>query len=396
VQVLNTPEQAWPLLLAKLADDVSIVYAMSQYVLEDIMFKVKVSPQWEIRQHDGEALDTAVLLALLRSIEETGSIARAAQAVGLSYRYAWGLLRKAEALFGHSLMQTGRGRGTQLSPLAEKLIWADRRVSARLSPTLDSLASELETELGKTVGNTAQTIRLDASHGFAVAAFLKQATESGLAIDLRYRNSTDAVAALSRNESDLAGFHVPLGEFETQSAERFGKWLDPKSHRLIHLAVRTQGLFVNPGNPLGIRGLHDLIRSEVRFVNRQAGSGTRLLLELMLPSLGITPTEVNGYENTEFTHSAVAAFIASGMADVGFGVQTAAERFKLDFIPLARERYFFAVSHETLEQPQMQKVIDVVNTASFRDLVQQLAGYDAGSTGDILTLQQAFGNATKK
>lgn len=360
------------------------------------MYKVKVTPHWEIRRDEGETLDTAVLLALLRSIEDTGSIARAAQVVGLSYRYAWGLLRNAEALFGHSLMQTGRGRGTQLSALAEKLIWADRRVSARLSPTLESLASELESELGKTVGSPAQAIRLDASHGFAVAAFLKQATESGLGIDLRYRNSTDAVAALSRNESDLAGFHVPLGEFEAQSADRFGKWLDPKTHRLIHLAVRTQGLFVNPGNPLGIRGLEDLIRPEVRFVNRQSGSGTRLLLELMLPSLDITPSQVNGYENTEFTHSAVAAFIASGMADVGFGVQTAAERFKLDFIPLARERYFFAVGTDALEQPQMRKVIEVVNTESFREMVQQLAGYDANNTGEILTLQQAFGNTVKK
>jgi molybdate transport repressor ModE-like protein len=360
------------------------------------MYKVKVTPHWEIRRDEGEALDTAVLLALLRSIEETGSIARAALAVGLSYRYAWGLLRNAEALFGHSLMLTGRGRGTRLSTLAEKLIWADRRVSARLSPTLESLASELETELGKTVGNPSQAIRLDASHGFAVAAFLKQATESGLSIDLRYRNSTDAVAAFSRSESDLAGFHVPLGEFEAQSADRFGKWLESKSHRLIHLAVRTQGLFVNPGNPLGIRGLHDLSRPEVRFVNRQAGSGTRLLLELMLPGMGITPAQVNGYENTEFTHSAVAAFIASGMADVGFGVQTAAERFKLDFIPLARERYFFAVGAEALEQLQMRKVIDVVNTADFREMVQQLAGYDASNTGEILTLQQAFGNAPKK
>jgi molybdate-binding protein len=155
-------------------------------------------------------------------------------------------------------------------------------------------------------------------------------------------------------------------------------------------------LFVNPGNPLNIRGLHDLIRSEVRFVNRQAGSGTRLLLELMLPSLDIAPAQVNGYENTEFTHSAVAAFIASGMADVGFGVQTAAERFKLDFIPLAKERYFFAVSNEALEHPQMQKVIDVVNTANFQEMVQQLAGYDASNTGEILTLQQAFGSAVKK
>ncbi len=367
-----------------------------QYANLNIMFKFRINPHWEITRGSGQALDTSVLLALLRAIEETGSIARAAQVVGLSYRYAWGLLRDAEELFGYSLMQTGRGRGTQLSPLAEKLIWADRRIAARLSPTLDSLASELEAELGKTLGAKPASIRLDASHGFAVAAFLKEANESGLQIDLRYRNSTDAVAAMSRGESDLAGFHVPLGEFESQSAERYGRWLDPKAHRLIHLAVRTQGLFVNPGNPLGIRGLQDLSRPDVRFVNRQVGSGTRMLLELMLPSQRIAPGMINGYENTEFTHSAVAAFIASGMADVGFGVQTAAERFKLDFIPLASERYFFAVGAEALERPKMDQVVAVVRSQSFRDAVHQLPGYDATDTGKILTPAQAFGGAPAK
>ncbi len=360
------------------------------------MFKVRINPHWEINRGDGQPLDTSVLLSLLRAIDDTGSIARAAQQVGLSYRYAWGLLRESEETFGCSLMQTGRGRGTRLSALAEKLIWADRRVAARLSPTLDSLASELETELGKTLGANPAQIRLDASHGFAVAAFLKQAEDAGLAIDLRYRNSTDAVAALSRGESDLAGFHVPIGEFETPSIERYGKWLAPKDFRLIHLAERTQGLFVNPGNPYGIRGLDDLRQQGVRFVNRQAGSGTRMLLELMLAKHGIAPSMVNGYENTEFTHSAVAAFIASGMADVGFGVQTAAERFKLDFIPLLRERYFFAVGADAVEQPKMRKVIDVVRSPLFRESVQQLAGYDATSTGEILTLQQAFQSAPRR
>ncbi|MEY4208630.1 MAG: hypothetical protein RLZZ20_1782 [Pseudomonadota bacterium] len=355
------------------------------------MFKVRISPHWEIRRAESTALDTAVLLSLLRAIEETGSIARAAQTVGLSYRYAWGLLREAESLFGYSLMQTGRGRGTSLSPLAEKLIWADRRIAARLTPTLDSLASELETELGKTLGNTGSVTRLDASHGFAVAAFLKQAGESGLPIDLRYRNSSDAVAALSRGESDLAGFHVPLGEFESLTMERYRRWLDPKAHKLIHLAVREQGLFVNPGNPLGIVAITDLARDHVRFVNRQAGSGTRTLLELLLERQSILPSQVSGFENTEFTHSAVAAFIASGMADVGFGVQTAAERFKLDFIPLVRERYFFAVKAETLEQPQMKQLVSVLCSSSFRDAVNQLPGYDASDTGKILTLPEAFG-----
>jgi molybdate-binding protein len=233
--------------------------------------------------------------------------------------------------------------------------------------------------------------RLDASHGFAVAAFLKQAGESGLPIDLRYRNSSDAVAALSRGESDLAGFHVPLGEFESLTMERYRRWLDPKAHKLIHLAVREQGLFVNPGNPLGIVAITDLARDHVRFVNRQAGSGTRTLLELLLERQSILPSQVSGFENTEFTHSAVAAFIASGMADVGFGVQTAAERFKLDFIPLVRERYFFAVKAETLEQPQMKQLVSVLCSSSFRDAVNQLPGYDASDTGKILTLPEAFG-----
>lgn len=360
------------------------------------MFNVRINPHWEISRGDNQPLDTAVLLSLLRAIEENGSIARAAQTVGLSYRYAWGLLREAEQLFGHTLMQTGRGRGTRLSPLAEKLIWADRRVAARLSPTLDSLASELENELGKTLGTVPAMVRLDASHGFAVAAFQKLAGESGLPIDLRYRNSTDAVAALSRGEADLAGLHVPLGEFEAESVERYGKWLDAKNHRLIHLALRSQGLFVNPGNPLGIQGMDDLSREDVRFVNRQVGSGTRLLLELILAKHGVNPSVVNGYENTEFTHSAVAAFIASGMADVGFGVQTAAERFKLEFIPVARERYFFAVGAEVLEQPKMRKVIEVLRSQEFRQSVQQLAGYDATDTGKILTLQQAFQTVHRK
>ena len=177
--------------------------------------------------------------------------------------------------------------------------------------------------------------------------------------------------------------------------ERYGKWLDPKTHKLIHLAVRVQGLFVNPGNPLGIKGLEDLVRKDVHFVNRQAGSGTRMLLELMLPQYDIVPTQINGFENTEFTHSAVAAFIASGMADVGFGVHTAAERFKLDFIPLIRERYFFAVTSESLEQAPMQQVVDVLRSDNFSGVVNQLPGYDGSDTGTILTLNEAFGGSRK-
>tara|TARA_R110001599_G_scaffold64023_4_gene179634 strand:- start:326999 stop:328084 length:1086 start_codon:yes stop_codon:yes gene_type:complete len=357
------------------------------------MFKVIINPHWELT-HDADApLDTAVLLHLLMSIQETGSISKAARIVGLSYRYSWGMLRDVEKLFGTPLLNTDRGRGTTLTPLAEKLIWADRRIRARLSPTLESLASELENEIGKTVVGKTKPLRLDASHGFAVDALMHQLTQANLPVDLRYRNSTDAVAALSRKECDLAGFHVPLGEFEKKAVERYTQWLNPREHCLIHLAVRSQGLFVAPGNPKKILALQDLTRPGVRFVNRQAGSGTRMLLELMLAGAGISPFDIEGYQSNEFTHSAVAAYIASGMADVGVGVKTAAHRFSLDFIPLIQERYFLALPLALMEDPLIQHVIEVVQSGYFRKVINTLAGYESADTGKILLLSEAFGHA---
>jgi len=355
------------------------------------MFKVHIKPHWEIAYDNEAALDTANLLTLLTAIQQSGSIARAAQLTRYSYRHAWGLLREAERLFGNALIESGRGRGTTLTDFASKLLWADRLVTARLSPTLDSLASELEVELGKTVEGKSEKVRLNASHGFAVAALLNKINEGRLPVEVRYRHSTDAVAALSRQECDLAGFHVPLGEFEKPAIATYAKWLNKRSDCLIHLAIRNQGLFIEPDNPKGLRGLADLTRSDLRFVNREAGSGTRMLLELMLNGAGIAHKKINGFENTEFTHSAVAAFIASGMADVGFGVQTAAQRFGLGFIPLVRERYFFALPAASLQDPLIRSVIDILQSDSFRKVVNNLAGYDATDMGKIQTIKEAFG-----
>lgn len=355
------------------------------------MLKVHIRPHWEVSFHSEPPLDTAAVLSLLVSVQDKGSIAQAAKAVKLSYRYAWGLLRDAEVLFGAPLLETGRGKGTALTPLAEKLVWADRRIAARLSPTLDSLASELEAELGKMAAQQLRTVRMDASHGFAVAALMVHLNKVEMPVELRYRNSTDAVAALSRRECDLAGFHVPTGPFERAAVAWYKRWLDPAQHCLIHLAVRHQGLFVARGNPLGITGLQDLTRGDVRFVNRQEGSGTRMLLGLMLDEAGISPHAIGGFNSAEFTHSAVAAYIASGMADVGIGVRTAAQRFNLDFIPLVRERYFFAIRTDALSDPLVRQFVTILQLPEYHARVNELTGYDAADTGTILSLEQAFG-----
>ena len=354
------------------------------------MYKITINPHWQIATDGSHATDTTMLIRLLVSIQQTGSIALAAKTVDLSYRYAWGLLHDAEALFNGPLVVSGRGRGTSLTPLAEKLMWADRRIAARLSPLLESLASELANELDRMDKDKQLALRIDASHGFAVAALLEQIRAMALPVELRYRNSAEALAALAGKECDLAGFHVPIGVHEKEAATQYLRWLDPERHMLIHLAVRTQGLFLAPGNPLGVKSLIDVANGKLRFVNRPQGSGTRMLLELMLAEQGIPLTEVNGFENTEFTHAAVSAFIASGMADAGLGVETAARHFGLDFIPLIRERYFFAIDKDSIELPAMQSILDVLRTDSFKSSLGHLAGYDGASAGDILSLEQAF------
>jgi molybdate transport repressor ModE-like protein len=354
------------------------------------MLKVHIRPHWEISVKDEAPLDTADLLGLLLSIQDTGSIAQAAKSVGLSYRYAWGLLRSAEALFGEQLLQTGRGRGTTLAPLAQKLVWADRRIAARLSPTLHSLASELEAELGRMAANKIRTLRMDGSHGFAVAALINRIDRDTLPLDLRYRTSTDAVAALARRECDVAGFHIPVGRFEAATVAWYLRWLDPNLHCLVRVASRQQGLIVARDNPLGITGLADLARPEVRFVNRQAGSGTRMLLEMMLAADGPSLESINGYNSAEFTHSAVAAYIASGMADAGIGMQAAAAQFKLDFLPLVREHYYFALRTDAVDAPVMRQLLEVMRDPGYHRLVAALPGYDATGTGELVSIAEAF------
>jgi molybdate transport repressor ModE-like protein len=360
------------------------------------MFRVRLAPHWEILKdsHDrsGTAVDVTTLLLLLAQIQVSGSIASAGRAAKLSYRHVWGLLRDAEKLFGTPLVTKRPGRGTALSDLALALLRADERLNARLAPTLESLASEVESQVRKAIPSVQVPIRLFASHGFAVERLLEWLRATGVATEVRYRNSTEALAAFVKDECDLAGFHVPIGEFENEAARHYATWLRQNEHVLIQLATRRQGLFLAKGNPMDISALKDLTRQGVRFVNRQTGSGTRMLLEMMLEKQRIPLAAISGFDTAEFTHAAVAAYIASGMADVGFGIETAARRFALDFIPLAKERYFFAIKRSSLRHPAVANTLHILRSPDFAAAIAEIQGYDATDTGKVLSLDEAFGS----
>lgn len=352
--------------------------------------RIRIEPAWRFRNAEGREIDP-LLFRVLAAVQRSGKLTEAARDVGFSYRHCWNLIRTWSAFFGTPLVELSQGKGAELTPLGEKLTWAAQRIQARLTPQLENLSVEIDREINAALMDTHPVLRLHASHGYAIALMPELIRRvAGVRLELQYLGSVDALASMSRGSCDLCGFHLPSGRVTPELAARLGRYLKPRVHRVIRLVTRTQGLFVAAGNPLSIRSLQDLIRPDVRFINRQASAGTRLLFDLLLAEQSLDPDRIVGYETVEFTHAAVAAHIASGMADTGFGVEAAATQFTLDFVPLAQEQYFLACRVETLELPSMQRMLEALRSPDFAEAVAGLPGYALDSPGDVMPVAQAL------
>lgn len=357
------------------------------------MFRIKLDYSFS-RPSDstGEAAHLVnPLFGLLSSIRASGSIRQAAEALGLSYRHVWGELKRWEAELGHELILWEKGRRARLSPFGEKLLWAEERARARIAPQVQSLASELESAFAVAFDDAAHVLTALASHDLALPLLKDRLFERAVHLDLQYGGSLDALAALTAGNCLLAGFHVsddhPPGSV---TARAFKRHLVPGRHKLIDFAGRRQGLMVAPGNPKAIAGLTDLMRPGVRFVNRQPGSGTRVEIEQLFVSHGIDARRVDGYGNEETTHLAVAAAVAAGAADTGFGIEAAALRYGLGFIPVVDEHYYLACLKETLEHPAVKTLIEVLTGEAWRKQAGDLPGYTLREPGAVVSLTRAL------
>ncbi|MEK7438895.1 MAG: substrate-binding domain-containing protein [Pseudomonadota bacterium] len=344
--------------------------------------------QWRIA--DGVALD-ARLLQLLTAIEAGANLAAAVAEVGLSYRHGWGLLHAQAALLGVPLVDMQRGKGVSLTQAGQQLL----RRTAGAEQRLLRRASAIEIAPVSQAASEPLRLSLHASHDLALIELRERiAPAFGLELDLEFKGSLEALSSFAAGHADLAGFHIPLGSHPGALAP-FQRWLKPRQHRLIGFIEREQGLMLPPGNPAHVRGLGDLAGNKLRVVNRQRGSGTRLLFDQLLQESGIDGHALRGYSTEEFTHLAVAATIAAGKADAGFGVKAAALQYGLAFKLLERERYLLACRSEAAKEPTIRRLREAIASPAMLRVIRSLPGYADANSGSLLSFTRGFAGSSK-
>ncbi|HIC89429.1 MAG TPA: GntR family transcriptional regulator [Anaerolineae bacterium] len=226
-------------------------------------------------------------------------------------------------------------------------------------------------------------LRFAGSHDLCVGLLVEQLhrVHPDIPVNVKYVGSLGGLIALTRGEADLAGSHLWDDASDDYNIPFVRRILPGHRVVLLTLVHRRLGLIVAPGNPHKLTSLADLTRPGLRFINRQAGSGTRVWLEAQLRSLNLDPTTITGYDREVTTHTGVARAIAEGRAHVGIGIQAAAAAYDLGFVPLTQERYDLIIPEETWNRPELQAVIVVVRSHSFRTTVQALGGYETQETG---------------
>lgn len=329
---------------------------------------------------------------LLQAVRSAGSISGAAKTLNLSYRHVWGELKRWEGMLSQDLIVWEKGQSARLTEFGDKLLWAERQAQARLTPQISALQAELEKTFAAAFDPHSHLLTLYASHDDALVSLRQMAAQQSLHLDMRFCGSVDALRALNEGRCTVAGFHAPMQpSAQSLVAKTYKPLLRTGQHKLIGFTLRQQGLMVAAGNPLKLRTLSDLARTGVRFINRSLGTGTRLLLDDGLQTAGIAPQHIQGYDQEEPSHGAVAARVAAGQADAGLGIASAAQAQGLDFVPLVQECYWLVCLKSVLDSPAIEALAQLLQTSQWQDQLGTLPGYEnAPLTGQIQSLRKAL------
>jgi molybdate-binding protein/DNA-binding transcriptional regulator YhcF (GntR family) len=235
-------------------------------------------------------------------------------------------------------------------------------------------------------GPPSNIIRIVGSHDVALNILLDMVRQrvEGFRTEVIHAGSLGGLIALQEERADLAGTHLldeETGEYNFPYVKRV---LPGRELAVVNLSYRIQGLMFARGNPRKITGLADLLRPDVTFVNRQKGSGTRVLLDLQLKRQGISPSEIKGYEVEFDSHLAVASYIARGSADVGLGIEAAATSHNLGFMAMFRERYDLVIPLANYRSERLAPMLEIIASEEFKKIVDGVGGYDTSQTGSTV------------
>ncbi len=293
-------------------------------------------------------------------------------------------LRVKVGSIGDKLIATpiGRGAGLMMS-----VVRADGILKIPASSEGYNAGTQVEIQLLRPLDSVKDTIVCIGSHDNTLdvlANFIRRSFPR-LSLSSAHVGSLGGIMAIKRGEAHIAGSHL-LDEVTGQYNIPFiNRLLADRKVTLVNLVYREQGLLVPKGNPKGIKGFEDLVRADVIYINRQAGSGTRLLLDKHLKELGINPKDIRGYGREEYTHMSVASAVLTGLADTGLAVYSSAQALGLDFIPVAKERYDLIIPTDFLELEGIKALLWVIRQDNqFRDAVRSLGGYDTTDMGKVL------------
>ena len=347
-----------------------------------------VSLQYQIlpREAVSELAPENRITRTLETIAQKGSIAEAAKALHLSYRQLWNLLNQWEAEIGSPLLVRGRGKSCRLSDFSRRWLAAEQEVKAKHAMALQALRADLEQAFVCAGRADLPLVTLSGCPDEALELLREDAPGRDFVLEINFNSSEKGLAALEAGQCQIAGFNFPLGQSASSSLPReFRKHLGGGELLLLSFCTRIQGLAVQAGNPLLLGSMLSIAQKKARYINRAKGTGTRILCDSLLRTVGLSPDEIPGYGTEAPSHQAVAVAIASGKADAGLCIQSVAERTGLSFIPLVKEAYCLALSKSFAASREGRAFLKALASGDWRRKTAALPGYDFKECGEILS-----------
>lgn len=322
--------------------------------------KLHYSVKTELTKNE-QSYDMTAALQLLKQIQQHGNLRAAAKSCAFSYRKSWDILKQSSDLFGTPLVNTQQGKGSQVTTLGKILLntaeTSNQLINERLTTSAEHANALIQTTL-----SSIQSLNIIASD----SEKLNQLREQHKNISLYFDGSQQALTAYDDGRCEIAGFHISAKK-NTRQLSTYCQYLNKKDNFVL-LEKRTQGIISHPKQPL--HSLQEIIDRDLLFVNRQSGSGTRQLIDLLLQNENIKPDELKGYYHEEHTHLAIASMVSSGQANAGIGIESAAEELKLHFSPLNDEYYFLVFKNRS-------PLINQVLLQLFSQQSVQIMGYQS-------------------